>query len=44
MTYSIPSGPWASPERNWRTNWLSELNSSLAGPDYTMRPFQSTAM
>ena len=24
-----PAGPWASPERNCRTNWLSELNSSL---------------
>ena len=32
--YSIPSGPWASPLRNWRTNWLSELNSSDAGPGF----------
>src|SRR5205807_610778 len=26
VRYSMPSGPRASPERNWRTNWLSELN------------------
>src|SRR5919204_5677022 len=42
--YSIPSGPLASPERNCRTNWLSELNSSSAGPDSTIRPFQRIAM
>ena len=42
--YSIPSGPRASPERNCRTNWFGELNSSLAGPDSTIRPFHSTAM
>ena len=42
--YSIPSGPWASPERNCLTNWLSELNSSVAGPDSTIRPFHRTAM
>ena len=44
VCHSIPRGPWASPERNWRTNWLSELNSSDAGPDSTILPFQSTAM
>jgi hypothetical protein len=42
--YSIPSGPREAPDRNWRTNMLSELNSSSAGPDSTMRPFHSTAM
>ena len=42
--HSIPSGPCEAPARNWRTNWLSELNSSSAGPDSTIRPFQSTAM
>ena len=42
--HSIPSGPWDAPARNWRTNWLSELNSSSAGPDSTIRPFHSTAM
>src|SRR6185437_12079341 len=42
--HSIPSGPLASPERNCRTNWLSELNSSSAGPDSTIRPFQRIAM
>src|SRR3954453_18423086 len=40
----MPSGPREAPERNWRTNMLSELNSSSAGPDSTMRPFHSTAM
>src|SRR3954447_25701879 len=40
----MPSGPCASPDRNWRTNGLSELKSSSAGPDSTIRPFQSTAM
>src|SRR3954447_14386669 len=40
----MPSGPCASPERNWRTNALSELKSSSAGPDSTMRPFHRTAM
>ena len=33
-----------APDRNWRTNWLSESNSSSAGPDSTIRPFHSTAM
>ena len=42
--YSMPRGPREAPERNWRTNWLSELNSSSAGPLSTMRPFHSTAM
>jgi hypothetical protein len=42
--YSIPSGPWASPERNCLTNWLSELKSSDAGPDSTILPFHRTAM
>ena len=42
--HSIPSGPCDAPARNWRTNWLSELNSSSAGPDSTIRPFHSTAM
>ena len=42
--YSIPSGPCASPDRNCLTNWLSELNSSLAGPDSTILPFQRIAM
>ena len=42
--YSIPSGPCDSPERNWRTNGFSELNSSSAGPDSTIRPFHSTEM
>ena len=42
--YSMPSGPRDAPERNWRTNMLSELNSSSAGPDSTIRPFHSTAM
>ena len=42
--YSMPSGPREAPERNCRTNMLSELNSSSAGPDSTMRPFHSTAM
>ena len=42
--HSIPSGPWEAPARNWRTNWLSELNSSSAGPDSSIRPFHSTAM
>src|SRR5689334_244298 len=40
LGYSIPSGPRASPERNCLTNWLSELKSSSAGPDSTIRPFQ----
>src|SRR3954468_24798104 len=40
----MPSGPCASPDRNWRTNGLSELKSSSAGPDSTIRPFHSTAM
>src|SRR6476469_2214097 len=40
----MPSGPWDSPERNWRTKALSELKSSSAGPDSTMRPFQRTEM
>src|SRR4051812_27917144 len=44
LRYSIPSGPRASPERNCLTNWLSELNSSSAGPDSTIRPFQRIAM
>ena len=38
------AGPAASPARNWPTNWLSELNNSLAGPDSTIRPFHSTEM
>src|SRR5206468_3371237 len=42
--YSMPSGPWDSPDRNCRTNALSELNSSSAGPDSTIRPFHSTQM
>ena len=42
--YSMPSGPWDSPERNWRTKALSELKSSSAGPDSTIRPFHSTEM
>ena len=42
--YSIPSGPWDSPERNCRTKALSELKSSSAGPDSTIRPFHSTEM
>ena len=42
--HSIPSGPWDAPARNWRTNGLSESNSSSAGPDSTIRPFHSTAM
>ena len=42
--HSIPSGPCDSPARNCRTNGLSELNSSSAGPDSTIRPFHSTAM
>ena len=42
--HSMPSGPREAPERNCRTNMLSELNSSSAGPDSTMRPFHSTAM
>jgi hypothetical protein len=42
--YSIPRGPRASPERNCLTNWLSELKSSSAGPDSTIRPFQRMAM
>ena len=44
LRHSIPSGPWDSPERNWRTKALSESNSSSAGPDSTMRPFHSTEM
>src|SRR6478735_7006615 len=28
----MPSGPRASPERNWRTNWFGELNGALAHP------------
>ena len=40
----MPSGPREAPERNWRTNMLSELKSSSAGPDSTIRPFHSTAM
>src|SRR5207248_2970751 len=36
--------PARLPERNCRTNWLSELKSSDAGPDSTMRPFQRIAM
>ena len=43
-TYSIPSGPCEAPDKNWRTNWLSESKSSSAGPDSTIRPFHSTAM
>jgi hypothetical protein len=42
--YSIPSGPCASPDKNCLTNWLSELNSSLAGPDSTILPFHRIAM
>ena len=42
--HSIPNGPCEAPARNWRTNWLSESNSSSAGPDSTIRPFHSTAM
>src|SRR3954468_15077347 len=42
--YSMPSGPRASPERNCRTNWLSELNNSSAGPDSTILPFHRIAM
>ena len=42
--HSIPSGPCDAPARNWRTNWLSESNSSAAGPDSTIRPRHSTAM
>src|SRR3954454_7017480 len=42
--YSIPSGPCDSPDRNWRTKALSELNSSSAGPDSTIRPFQRTEL
>ena len=42
--YSMPSGPCEAPDRNWRTNWLSESKSSSAGPDSTIRPFHSTAM
>lgn len=42
--YSIPSGPSASPLRNWRTNGLSDSKSSSAGPASTIRPFQSTEM
>ena len=44
VLHSMPRGPWASPERNCRTNWFGELNSSDAGPDSTIRPFQRTAM
>src|SRR4051812_16323851 len=40
----MPRGPRASPDRNCRTNWLSELNSSSAGPDSTILPFQRIAM
>ena len=43
-SYSMPSGPCEAPDRNWRTNWLSESKSSSAGPDSTIRPFHSTAM
>ena len=43
-SYSIPSGPCASPDKNCLTNWLSELKSSLAGPDSTILPFQRIAM
>ena len=42
--YSMPSGPCEAPDRNCRTNWLSESKSSSAGPDSTIRPFHSTAM
>ena len=42
--HSMPSGPREAPERNCRTNMLSELKSSSAGPDSTMRPFHRTAM
>ena len=42
--YSMPSGPREAPDRNCRTNMLSELNSSSAGPDSTIRPFHSTLM
>ena len=43
-SHSMPRGPREAPERNCRTNMLSELKSSSAGPDSTMRPFHSTAM
>ena len=42
--HSMPSGPREAPDRNCRTNMLSESNSSSAGPDSTIRPFHSTAM
>ena len=42
VSYSMPSGPCEAPTRNWRTNWFSELNSSSAGPDSTIRPRHST--
>jgi hypothetical protein len=40
----MPRGPREAPDKNWRTNWLSELKSSSAGPLSTIRPYQSTAM
>ena len=43
-SYSMPSGPCEAPLRNCRTNWLSELKRSSAGPDSTIRPRHSTAM
>ena len=41
---SIVSGPWDSPERNWRMNGFSELSMSSAGPASTIRPFHRTLM
>ncbi len=40
----MPSGPTGSPARNWRTNGFSDPNISSRPPDWTMPPFQSTAM
>ena len=41
---SIVSGPWDSPDRNWRMNGFSELSMSSAGPASTIRPFHRTLM